>query len=152
VYARSLGRGGAGRRDASARTVCFVREDVLTAIDRDLRAAGLSMISATKLVGHRDFGELASDDQLNERVGLADPEPPTVASPEALALRAAAEFAQAMLIETAYRQWPVCHLHNERVLTPLIRDGVATWVCGATAPAGPHMVARVGALADAATT
>jgi hypothetical protein len=128
----------------------LVRAEILSAIDRDLRAAGLTKISAARLVGHRDSAELAAEDDHDRGlVGLADPEPPSAAPAEALELRAAAEFAQAMLVETSYRQWPVCRLHSSRMLSPLIRDNVASWVCGATAHAAPHVVAKVGALADA---
>jgi hypothetical protein len=111
----------------------------------------LTKVSAARLVGHRDSVELVADDQDRSHglVGLANSEPASTAPLAALELRAAAELTQAMLVDTSYRQWPVCRLHSSRMLTPLIREGVASWVCAATAHAAPHVVAKVGALADA---
>ena len=126
-----------------------MREEVLRAIDSDLRAAGLSRLRAERLIGHRDFAGLATDDEERQSVGLADPEPYSAATADVLELRAAAEFAQAMLVETSYRQWPVCRRHENRMLSPLIRDGVPSWVCGTNLGAGSHEVTAIGALSDA---
>ena len=129
-----------------------MRAEILGAIDKDLRAAGLTNVSAAQLVGHRDSAELAASadhDRTHGEAGPADREPPPAAATGPFELRAAAEYAQHMLVDTSYRQWPICRLHTRQMLNPLIHDGVASWVCDANAHGAPHVVAKVGALADA---